>query len=112
MSKSAESVPRPRRRTEHEIRFASTHARKGWQDLLGTTRNALADAWDFLTRTPLTQNERNHTMRGELEFVVRDGHSFHRWQHELPGGARIWFYVDDGVVWLTHVYTSHPNQTK
>ena len=112
MSKAAEPAARPRKRSEYEIRFASTHARKGWQDLLATTRNALTDAWDFLTRTPLAQNERNHTMRGELEFITRDGHSYQRLQHELPGGARIWSYVDEGVVWLTHVYTGHLNQTK
>lgn len=112
MSKPNQEVARPLKRSEYEIRFASTHARKGWSDLLATTRNAVTDTWDFLTKHPLLQNERNHTMRAELEFITRDGTSFQRWQHELPGGARIWFYVDDDIVWLTHVYTSHPNQTK
>ena len=37
-----------------------------------------------------------------------------RWQHKptAHGDARIWFYVDDGVVYLEQVHTRHPNQTK
>lgn len=70
------------------------------------------DAWDVLTHTPLQHSERNHTMRDALEFVTRDGGQFERWQHELPGGARLWFYVDGHAIWLVDVHTRHPNQTK
>jgi len=52
-------------------------------------------------------------MRGELATVVtRDGRAHERWQHELAGGARIWFYVDQNTVHLVDVFTAHPNQTK
>lgn len=112
MSRRGESVPRPLKRSEFTIRFATRNAEKGWTDLLATARNAVVDAWDFLTHTPMQQSRRNHTMRDALEFVTRDGREYQRWQHELPGGARIWFYVDDHVVWLTEVHSHHPNQTK
>jgi len=52
-SKRGELVPRPPKRAEYEIRDATTDAAKGWQDLAATIRNPLAEAWDFLTHTPL-----------------------------------------------------------
>ncbi len=45
--KRGEPVPRPPKKVEYEIRFATTNARKGWQDLAATIRNPLADAWDL-----------------------------------------------------------------
>ena len=105
-------VPRPLKKAEFQIQFATRQAEKGWTDLLGTTRNAVADAWDFLTRTPMVSSETNHQMRAELATVVRDGRAHDRWQYELPGGARIWFYIEGRVVWLVDVHTRHPNQTK
>lgn len=59
---------------EYEIRFATTNARKGWQDLAATIRNLLAETWDFLTRTPLAKTPtklsvarraRHHHARGQ-----------------------------------------------
>lgn len=112
MNPRQEPVVRPRKKVEYQICFATRQAQKGWTDLLATTRNAVVDAWDFLTRTPLASSESNHPMKGELATVTRDGRAHQRWQHELPGGARIWFYVEDGVVHLVDVHTHHPNQTK
>ena len=105
------AVPRPRKKTEYEILFASRQAQRGWSDLLASTRNALVDAWDFLTRTPTEESAKNHRLRAELAHVHRDGRTHERWQHELPGGARIWFYVDGHTVHLVDVHTRHPNQT-
>ena len=50
--KKSSLVPRPPKKTEYEIRFATTQAQKGWTDLVATVRNAMAETWDFLTRTP------------------------------------------------------------
>ena len=112
MSPKLRPVQRPTKRAEYRIEFASRQAEKGWQDLLATTRSAVVDAWDFLTRTPQESSPRNHMMRGELATLSRDGRTHERWQHDLPGGARIWFYLEDGTVHLVDVFTAHPNQTK
>ncbi len=45
-------VARPRKKSEYRIVFAERSAEKGWRDLVATTRNAVTDAWDFLTKTP------------------------------------------------------------
>jgi len=83
-------------------------------DLRATTRNALADAWDFLTRTPEERTSTNYPLKPPLDIVTRGGSDYVRWQHKptAGGGARIWFYVDGSVVYLEQVHTHHPNETK
>lgn len=107
-------VERPTKKSEYEIRYASVSARKGWTDLRATIRGPLADAWDFLTRTPLEQTSTNYPLKAELSIVTRDGVDHERWQHKptAAGDARIWFYVDGQVVYLEQVHTRHPNATK
>ncbi len=107
-------MPRPPKKIEYEIRFATANAKKGWQDLAATIRNPLADAWDFLTRTPLANVPNNYPLKGEYGTVTRDGKTHERWQHKptLKGTARIWFYVEGRTVFLEQVHTSHPNETK
>ena len=107
-------VERPTKKSEYEIRFASVQARKGWSDLAATIRNPLADAWDFLTRTPELETPTNYRLKGELALVTRNGATHDRWQHKptLMGDARLWFYVEGKVVYLEQVHTSHPNETK
>ena len=109
-----ERVERPAKKSEYELRFASRSAQRGWNDLRASIRGPLTDAWDFLTRTPLALTPTNYPLKGELSTVVRDGIAHERWQHKptAHGDARIWFYVDDGVVYLEQVHTRHPNQTK
>lgn len=107
-------VARPTKRSEYSIEFATVQARRGWTDLCATTRNALADAWDFLTHTPQVETPSNYRLRGQLRTITRDGKAHDRWQHKptLKGDARIWFYVDGQTVYLEQVHTHHPNATK
>ncbi|KAA0976353.1 hypothetical protein FQ154_10795 [Paeniglutamicibacter gangotriensis] len=113
MAKS-EKVERPTKKSEYEIRFSSVQAKRGWIDLKATLRNPLADAWDFLTKTPQLTTPSNYRLRGDLGLVTRDGSVHKRWQHKptLKGDARIWFYVVDREVYLEQVHTSHPHETK
>lgn len=112
--KRGELVPRPPKKLEYEIRFATANACKGWQDLAATIRNPLADAWDFLTQTPLVKTPTNYPLRGDLGPITRGGKVYERWQHKptQQGNARIWFYVEDRTVYLEQVHTRHPNETK
>lgn len=107
-----QTFDRPQKKAEFEIRFATSHARGGWRDLCATQRNAMADAWDFLTQHPLQHLPKNHPLRGELGTVSRQGATLEQWQHELSTGVRIWFYVDRQVVHLVKVHTAHRNETK
>lgn len=106
-------VERPTKKSEYELRFASTSAEKGWRDLRATIPGPLVDAWDFLTRTPLTSTSRNYPLKGELGCITREGVTHVRWQHKptKQGSARIWFYVEDRYVYLERVHTAHPKET-
>jgi hypothetical protein len=105
-------VVRPTKSTEFEIVFGSRQAQVGWQNLLGTQRNALTQAWDQLSDNPLAHTPTLHPLKGELGVVSREGVSHTLRQYELSGGARIWFYVEQRQVILVDVHTRHPNQTK
>lgn len=87
MSPRPRPVPRPLKRAEYRIQFASRQAEKGWQDLQATCRSAVVDSWDFLTRTPQESSPRNHTKPGELASLTRDGRTHQRRQHELLGNG-------------------------
>jgi len=117
VSDSNGPVERPLKRSEYRIVFGTSEARKGWTDLRATKLNALADAWDLLTRAPLDRTATCHQLRGDLATVTRDGDAHEQWQLELPGGARVWYYVvagggkSAGTVVLVRVATAHPKET-
>ncbi|MGL5866546.1 MAG: hypothetical protein ACRCYX_11890, partial [Dermatophilaceae bacterium] len=107
-----QAVPRPTKKAEFTIVHATREAQVGWRDVLATQRNAVADAWDFITRHPDQARPTNYRLRGGLATVTHAGTAHARWQHKLAGGARIWFYVDGQTVHLIDVHTRHPNETK
>ncbi len=54
------------KKVEFEIQFGTSQAEKGWKDLLATKLNSVVDAWDFLTRTPLEEQEKHHQWDNSL----------------------------------------------
>jgi hypothetical protein len=77
------------------------------------------DAWDFLTRTPTATSDKCYQLRADYATITRDRRTYDRWQYKLPGGARLWYYVnppptgkDPGRVNIERVFTAHPNETK
>ncbi|MFD9550089.1 hypothetical protein ACFWBG_22030 [Nocardia salmonicida] len=110
------AVSRPLKKVEFEIRFATREAEKGWVDARATARNALVDAWDFLTRSPQERCDRCYPLRGDLNKVTIGGETFERWQYKITDGGRIWYAVardssGGGTVHLVLVTLGHPNET-
>jgi hypothetical protein len=114
VAKESAGVPRPNKKTDFVLIFATKQAERGWRDLVATERNALADAWETLTKLPETQSELCSTLMGDLQHVIRDGESRTMWQLKLNkrSGSRIWYYVSGQTVHIERVFTSHPNATK
>ncbi|QNV37062.1 hypothetical protein IDM49_07310 [Rothia terrae] len=110
------SLSRPVKSTEFSIVPVGRDVVKNWQDLKAVQANKLADAWDFLTNTPLQYHpERNYPLKGALGSSTVNGNVMDQWQYRnLSNGARIWFCVDEKQkrVYLTRVFTRHPNETK
>lgn len=61
------SISRPVKSTEFSIIPVGRDVVKNWQDLKAVQANKLADAWDYLTNTPLQYHpERNYPLKGAL----------------------------------------------
>jgi hypothetical protein len=112
--KADDPVPRPLKKSEYKIFFESNKLKKTWVDLLAVRRSDLSEAWDFLTRTPLTVTALSHPMRSDYELLVVNGITRQRWQLKLSAtdGSRIWYFVEDQSVYIEKIFTAHPNQTK
>jgi hypothetical protein len=117
-SRTGRDVPRPLRKNEYRLRFASREAERGWADLIATARNAAAMAWEFLASHPLARDaQRCYPLAGELGTVKINGADRERWPYKPTSGGRIWYAVEPangterGIVWLTRVFTGHPNET-
>ena len=109
MVTSTSGVPRPPKKTDYGIWFATRQDEEGWSDLLATKLNSLVDACEYLTKTPLETSEKNHPMPDELRFVLRGGRTFDHWRHDLPGGARTWSSIDQHIGHIFEVHAGHSN---
>jgi len=107
-------VPRPAKKSEYVLKYATKQSEKGWRDLVATIRNPMSETWDFLTRTPDDDADQLPAQRGHWPRFTRGGRAFQRWQHKptRKGTARVWFYVDGSTVYLEQVHTAHPNEPK
>ena len=119
MGKRGGPATRPTKSNEFEILFINSAAAKGWTDLTASAKNALADAWDCLSRTPLNHSERQYKLRAGYSSVAYKGVTYDRWQYKVTGGARIWYLVDEqasgkhrGSVLLERVSPAHPKETE
>lgn len=88
-AKKGHLLPRPPRKSEYEVRFATTEAQKGWRDLVATIRNPMTEAWDVITRSPLTKTPTCYPLKGELGKITRGATTHERWQYSRrPRGPR------------------------
>ena len=60
---------------------------------MATARNAAAEAWDFLTKTPDHEGDRCYRLKGDQRIVRTDGQPHERMQYKPTGGGRIWYAI-------------------
>lgn len=120
MSPRGSNVPRPQKAAEYDIVYGNNSAQKGWNDLKATSRNALVDAWDYLTRHPDQYDEnRCYQFKGELSTITANGTELPQWQYKVTNGARIRYAIQTSQkgskgprqVILIRVDSGHPNDT-
>lgn len=68
---SAQESPRPHKRAEFVIEFATRSAQKGWRDCLAVARNATVDAWNRLTTAPMLENERRYQLKADARGAIQ-----------------------------------------
>lgn len=117
--KRDDSVRRPLKRAEYELRFANRDAQKGWSDLLATARNATTDAWEHLTVHPEQRSQRCYPLKADYATATLDGKAFDQWQYKVTDGGRIWYCIlpadqkgrTAGIVYLMLCSPGHPKGT-
>lgn len=117
MAKRGERVPPPPARGDWELRFATSEAASGWEDLCEQAPGPTRDCYDALSRDPRDRSataSRRHPLKGELATRELKGVRLEQWQYELTGAGRVWYCIDDAHrrVLLTLAVTGHPKQTE
>lgn len=107
-------VVRPLRRSEFQVLFVSKSVEKAWRDLVATNRDKTVTAWETLTKQPCQKTEINYPLRRDLGVITKAGEKYELWQLKLDksDGARIWYFMSNGRVYIEEVFTAHPNATK
>lgn len=116
MGKRGERVAPPPREGEWEIRFATTEAANGWEELCKQAPGPTRECYDALARDPRNRTfaSRQHPLKGELASRDVKGAKLEQWQYEVTGAGRVWYCIDDdsGRVLLTLASTGHPKSTE
>lgn len=95
MTKRGERLVRPVARQEWDLVVITGDAARGWDAFAISEPTALAHAYDQLTRDPAKHSERQHRLKGSLATGEHQGRTFDRWQYEVTGAGRIWYFIDD-----------------
>jgi hypothetical protein len=100
---------------EYDLRFASSQAAEGWEQLGRHAGPNLRRAFDAIRADPRSRAspERHHRLKGSLGTASWKGEPLERWQYEVTGGGRIWYLIDDTrrVAWVVYAGTRHPKIT-
>ena len=98
-----------------ELRFATTEAAKGWEDLCRRAASNTVVAYEELRQRPQRPDPtpRHHQLKGDLATGVHGGVVMEQWQYEVTSGGRIWYLVDETghTLWLKYASTAHPKIT-
>lgn len=97
--------------------------RKDWEQCASMFANAAAKAWEALAQHPTERSDRQHRLKGDLEWGSFEGRQLPRWQYEFSGGGRIWYLVEPGSagakgpqapgrVLVEKIHFGHPKRTE
>jgi len=97
-----------------DLRYATSDAIKGWEQVASAAPANARRAWDRLTSDPRHRDEGQHPLRGALGARSVAGVELEQWQYEVTSGGRLWYCIDDErrTVWLTDATPGHPKATE
>ncbi|MCE4267193.1 hypothetical protein [Rhodococcus globerulus] len=98
-----------------ELRFATSEASKGWEELCQQAPGNSRAAWNELSSRPdkPVATPRHHQLKGSLATASHRGVQMEQWQVEVTGGGRVWYLVDGErrTLWFKVASTGHPKMT-
>jgi mRNA-degrading endonuclease RelE of RelBE toxin-antitoxin system len=112
--KRLDRVAPPPTGDEWDLRFGTTEAAKGWQDLCSRARNSCREAFELMRSNPRPSEDTTHyRLRGDLSARQFSGRQLEQWQIKIGSSGRIWYLPDDDAhtVWVVYASAAHPKET-
>lgn len=109
-----ERVAPPPDGDDWDLRFATSDAVEGWEQLGAQAPGPTKQCWGQLRRDPERRDTRQHPLREDLATRSVGGEDLEQWQYEATGAGRVWYCIDRRRrrVWLMMVSTGHPKATE
>lgn len=112
--KRNERVAPPPIREEWEVRFGTSEAAKGWDDLCTQAAEKTRAAFELIRVNPRPPKDESHyQLRGGLATRELKGRMLEQWQVKVGGSSRIWYLPEDDTrtVWIIYASAAHPRKT-
>jgi len=112
--KRLDRVAPPPVQGEWEVRFGTSEAAKGWDELCAHAPANTRKAFDLMRSDPRPPEDSTHyRLRGSLATREYGGRTLEQWQVKVSGAGRIWYLPDDDkhTVWIVYASAAHPRQT-
>lgn len=88
--KRLDRVAPPPTGDEWDLRFGTTEAAKGWQELCAQTANSTREAFELMRSQPRPLEDATHyRLRGELSTRSFAGQALEQWQIKVGSSGRI-----------------------
>lgn len=113
--KRLDRVAPPSVNDEWNVRFATSEAAKGWDDLCTQAAAKTREAFELMRSNPRPPQDASHyQLRGDLATHAHGGKVLEQWQIKVTASARIWYLPDDKThtVWVVLAGTRHPKETE
>ena len=114
--KRGDRVAPPAVGNEWDVRFATSEAVKGWDDLCRQAPENTAKAWQDMRAHPAPhpQTPRHEQLKGSYAYGTYGGRRLAQWQIEVTSGGRVRYLLDTDkrTVWVQMASTRHPKATE
>lgn len=100
---------------EWSVRFGTTEAASGWEELRTRAAVKTREAFELMRVSPRPREDESHyRLRGSLSTKNLGGKELEQWQVKVGGSARIWYLPDDEkhTVWVVYAGVGHPKETE
>ncbi len=100
---------------EWEVRFGTSEAAKGWEELCAQARASTRAAFELMRSNPRPPQDATHyRLRGGLAIRSFAGRDLEQWQIKATDSGRIWYLPDDEkhTVWVVYASPAHPKITE
>jgi hypothetical protein len=100
---------------EWDLRFGTTEAAKGWQELCSHAGSTTRQAFEVMRSNPRPPGDATHyRLRGDLATRDFGGRQLEQWQIKIGSSGRILYLPDDEkhIVWVVYASAAHPKETE